>query len=95
MPISAPRPNCPPSLTRVLALTITAALPTAAGTDVHVVVVTYNGEAWIRGCLESLAQSSTPVRSIVVDNASTDRTADTVEQEFPRTRITCSTKNLG
>ncbi|MBY0366776.1 MAG: glycosyltransferase [Roseateles sp.] len=72
-----------------------SALPTAAGTDVHVVVVTYNGEAWIRGCLESLAQSSTPVRSIVVDNASTDRTADIVEQEFPGTRLIRSTKNLG
>lgn len=73
----------------------TEPLSAAGGTDVFVVIVTYNGEAWIRGCLESLAQSISPVRSIVVDNASTDRTADIVEHEFPGALLIRSTKNLG
>lgn len=41
---------------------------------VFAVVVTFNGSPWIRKCLESLEVSSYPVRTIVIDNRSTDDT---------------------
>lgn len=47
------------------------------------VVVTYDSEPWIRRCLTALAS----VPTIVVDNASRDRTAEIVAAEYPDVRL--------
>lgn len=55
------------------------------------IVVTYNSAAWIRGCLESLAD----IPTIVVDNASRDATVVTVRDEFPDVRLVDRSRNGG
>ncbi len=49
--------------------------------EISVVIIAYNEEEYIFGCLASLAetQSSRPIEIVVVDNNSTDRTAEIVE----------------
>ena len=47
---------------------------TYAATDAGVVVVTYQSARTVRRCLEALLESSTVVRLVVVDNASSDGT---------------------
>jgi N-acetylglucosaminyl-diphospho-decaprenol L-rhamnosyltransferase len=51
--------------------------------DVSAVVVTFNSQPWIERCLESVAGLET----IVVDNGSTDGTADLVRERFPGIRL--------
>lgn len=61
-----------------------------------VVTVTYNGRAHIEECLESLLAQSRPADEIVViDNASSDGSADLVRERFPGLRLLVQTKNLG
>jgi GT2 family glycosyltransferase len=62
---------------------------------VFAIVVTYNGEFWISKCLDSLQNSSIPVHIIVVDNKSTDKTIEIIENEFPSVQLIKSEKNLG
>ncbi len=47
--------------------------------DVTVVVCTYNGEARIAACLESLLSQTKPVKVLVIDDGSTDATAEIVK----------------
>lgn len=63
--------------------------------NIVVVIVSYNGEKWIRNCLGSLVSGTVPVKSIVIDNGSTDATTSIIEKEFPETRLIKSEKNLG
>lgn len=42
---------------------------------VSIVIPTYNGEAYVAECLQSIAQQSVPHEVLVVDDCSTDRTA--------------------
>jgi GT2 family glycosyltransferase len=73
-------------------------LPNRAGRTrpYDVIVVTYNGQRHIRQCLDSLAQSGTPLSAVmVVDNASTDGTAEIVGEGFPEVRLIRSPTNLG
>ena len=63
--------------------------------EVAVIVVTYNGEPWIRGCLSSLRDLGPSNQVIVVDNASTDDTCRVVESEFPQAQLIRSTVNIG
>ena len=42
--------------------------------SIHVVIVTYNGSAWIRACLEALSKSTITPTVHVIDNDSTDNT---------------------
>lgn len=63
---------------------------------VSVVVVSYNTRAPLRRCLVALRDStdlSTEV--IVIDNASSDGSADVVEREFPEIHLIRSSTNLG
>jgi len=48
-----------------------------------VIVVTYNGEEYIRRCLQSVFQQS----YFIVDNASEDATVDIVQRYFPQCRL--------
>jgi GT2 family glycosyltransferase len=51
--------------------------------DVSVVVVTHNALPWLEPCLESVRGEET----IVVDNASTDGTAQVVRERFPGVQL--------
>lgn len=61
----------------------------------YVVIVTYNGAPWIRLALDSLRQSQTPCVPVVVDNASTDETAEIIRREFPEVRLLAQSHNAG
>ncbi|GGM42325.1 hypothetical protein GCM10011608_28750 [Micromonospora sonchi] len=66
--------------------------------DVCVVIVSYNTCDLTLGCLRELDRSRTPdVRFdvVVVDNASTDGSADAIAEEFPQVRLVRLTENVG
>jgi GT2 family glycosyltransferase len=64
-------------------------------TTIYPIIVTYNGLKWIDRCLESLRGSTVPLHTIVVDNASTDGTADHVAARYPEVELIRSPHNLG
>lgn len=68
-----------------------------AAPEVSVIVVNYNGERFMRVCLQSLAIALEGVdhEVIVVDNASADASCALIESEFPRVRLLRSERNLG
>jgi hypothetical protein len=65
---------------------------------VSVLVVNYNGRPFLADCLTSLRRQSYPrhrFETIVVDNASTDGSAEFVLQCFPEVRVLRQRRNLG
>lgn len=62
-----------------------------------VVVVNWNGERWLRPCLDALARQQTtrPFQTWVVDNASTDGSLALLETEYPSVTVLRNTENLG
>jgi GT2 family glycosyltransferase len=70
---------------------------THSDVDVSVVVVTWNARRFIAECLASLeqAKSTLAIEIVVVDNASSDGTAEIVRRNFPGVRLIESGKNLG
>jgi GT2 family glycosyltransferase len=65
--------------------------------DISVVIVGWNARHYLELCLESLA-AAPPRRSIeifVVDNASTDGSAEMIEARFPHVKLIRSSENLG
>lgn len=64
--------------------------------SVTIIVVNYNGEAFIRECLESVfSQTRPPDQVLVVDNASTDEGRALVARLFPQARLVVLAENLG
>ncbi|MFI2754621.1 glycosyltransferase family 2 protein [Cellulomonas sp. P22] len=66
--------------------------------DVTVVTVTYNGADLVGACLDALAHQELDglrMEVVVVDNASTDGTADLVAREHPEVRLVRSPVNRG
>ncbi len=63
--------------------------------DVTVVVVTWNGRHLLPACLAGLAAQDVVPRVWVVDNGSTDGTAEWLAQEHPDVRLLRSERNLG
>ncbi|MFN8474257.1 MAG: glycosyltransferase family 2 protein [Anaerolineae bacterium] len=67
--------------------------------DLAIVILNWNVRDLLRQCLRSLeaarAATSAAVAVIVVDNASTDGSADMVRAEFPRVNVICAPRNLG
>lgn len=59
------------------------------------VIVTHNGAPWIRRCLDSLAGGSFAPSLIVVDNASSDDTAQIVATDYPAVQLLRNEANLG
>lgn len=57
------------------------------------VIVTYNSGIHILGCLDSLQGKSAEI--VVVDNASSDGTADLVRTRYPSVKLISSESNLG
>jgi len=63
---------------------------------VSVCIVTYNSAEDIIACLEAVARQTHPIeRIIVVDNASTDGTAERVRQWSERVRLLANSENTG
>ena len=59
------------------------------------IVVTYNGMKWYDKCFGSLKNSSIPIHTIVIDNASTDNTISYIKKNYPDIYLIESNKNLG
>lgn len=57
--------------------------------DLAVVVVSYNSASWLPGCLQSVEAHSgeLALEVVVVDNGSTDESAELVEREFPWVQV--------
>lgn len=62
---------------------------------VYVIIVTFNGIKWIENCLSTLAMSTMPVQTIVIDNGSTDATVEVVSSKFPKVKVVATKTNLG
>jgi GT2 family glycosyltransferase len=65
---------------------------------VSILIPSFNGWHLLEPCLESIRQLDYPGESgevIVIDNASTDGTAEKIEKRFPGVRILRSEENLG
>jgi len=63
---------------------------------VSVIVLTWNSRTFLEGCLSSvLSQTHRAVELIVVDNASTDGSADYVKEAFPAAVLVRNESNLG
>lgn len=61
-------------------------------------VLNYNGGAHVQRCLSSLARTEWPSEAleiVVVDNASTDRSDDEIEERHPEVRLVRAGSNLG
>ncbi len=65
--------------------------------DLAIVILSYNTAALLRDCLHSLFASKGNFRGqvCVVDNASTDGSADLVRAEFPNVHLIANQTNLG
>lgn len=65
--------------------------------DLSIIIVTYNSAPHAEACLSSLepALAGIAAEVIVVDNASSDGTADLVRRRFPRVRVIAETVNHG
>jgi GT2 family glycosyltransferase len=61
----------------------------------YAVVVTYNGIRWIDKCLGSLKNSSCPIRTIVIDNASSDDTIRFIRSHYPEVILIENKENQG
>lgn len=67
-----------------------------AGPRVTAIVVSFNTRDHLLDALDSLrAHGGVPLETIVVDNASTDGSAEAVAARFPEVRVLASTTNLG
>lgn len=62
--------------------------------NVFVILVSYNGEQWLQKNLQALKNSIYPVKTLVVDNNSSDGST-TVIKSFPEVELILSDKNLG
>ena len=62
---------------------------------IHIIIVTYNAMKWAEKCFSSLRKSSISVKTIVVDNGSTDGTQEYVKTNFPEVHFIQSPENLG
>lgn len=65
--------------------------------DLSICIVTYESREMLAGCLRSLYANapSASFEVLLVDNGSTDGTAEMVEREFPQVRLIRNSANLG
>ena len=65
--------------------------------DLGIVIVSWNTRELLRRCLETVfaSQGQFDFRVVVVDNASSDGSADMVAAQFPQAELVASAKNLG
>ncbi len=65
--------------------------------DVSIIIVNWNTKELLRGCLTSVYEQTVDLDFgvIVVDNASTDGSAEMVRNDFPQAMLIQNTKNCG
>lgn len=63
--------------------------------NIYVVIVTYNGMKWINKCLRDVLRSDLKISIILVDNCSTDETANFVRNNYPDIELIQTNENLG
>jgi N-acetylglucosaminyl-diphospho-decaprenol L-rhamnosyltransferase len=63
--------------------------------SIDVVIPTWNGSGVLEDCLEALAAEQTPHSVFVVDNGSSDATAEMVRDRFPAAQLIALVENLG
>jgi len=64
--------------------------------DTSVIVINWNGRQHLQACLDALAsQQGVEFETLVVDNGSTDGSADFVRAAFPAVRVLTLPENLG
>jgi len=65
--------------------------------ELSIIIVSWNVKDLLKKCLESIFASQGNFNSevIVVDNASTDRTAEMVRVKFPQVKFLANEKNIG
>lgn len=67
-----------------------------AGPEISIVIVTWNGRQYLDACLRAAeAQQGVSAEIVVVDNGSTDGSAEFVRARFPRVRVVELTENRG
>lgn len=65
-------------------------------TTVSVIIVSWNAREYLMQCLASLSQAyRSPLEIIVVDNASSDGSADSVASSYPNVRLIRNSENVG
>lgn len=62
---------------------------------VAVIVPNWNGKYLLAECLRSLMRQTTPAEIIVIDNGSTDGSADYIKRYFPKATVLPLEKNYG
>jgi len=62
---------------------------------IYIIIVSYNGEHFITKCLKSIRENNVVCQTIVIDNASTDKTLQIIKVDFPEVRLIESQTNLG
>lgn len=60
-----------------------------------VIIVTHQSEKYIQKCIQSVKRESVPTECIVIDNASTDRTVNEVQTQFPNISVIQNRENVG
>lgn len=60
-----------------------------------VVIPNYNGEKYIKNCIESLLSSSVELKIVVVDNGSKDASVKIIETQFPMVEVIKLDTNTG
>jgi len=63
--------------------------------NIHVVISTYNGAAWVEKCISSVLLSSVPVKICMIDNVSADDTVAIIRQQFPDVYLIENKVNMG
>jgi GT2 family glycosyltransferase len=65
--------------------------------DISLIIVSYNTRALTLECLRSVFANVHDIEFeiTVIDNASTDGSAESIQQDFPQVRLVKSTRNLG
>ena len=64
--------------------------------EVRVIVLNWNGRAWLGACLTALRQQDfRSFEVVVVDNASTDGSAELVRDRFPECQVVALDANIG
>ena len=64
--------------------------------QVTIVIPNYNGEKYLKNCIQSVRDHTRiPYQLIVVDNGSSDRSIEEIEEAFPEVRVIRLDKNYG
>ena len=63
--------------------------------NIFIIIVTFNGEYFIKKYLKSLLQSKGRLKIVIVDNASTDNTVQIIKNQYPKIDLFMLKDNIG